>query len=133
MQIGPHGLKNILVLAPMAGVTDRPFRQLCRKLGAGIAVPEIVTSNPGLFYTRKTQPRLSHYPEPAFRLMRIAGADPKQLAVAAIRIARKHIGWYLEQKPGGKAAISRINQLYDATDQLNLISDYFSTTQELAA
>ena len=83
MQIEPYRLKNTLVLAPMAGVTDPAFRQLCRKLAAGLVVSEMVTSNPKLFYTRKTQPRLSYHSEPAPCSVRIAGADPKQMAVAA--------------------------------------------------
>ncbi len=83
MQIGSHRLKNNLVLAPMAGVTDQPFRQLCRKLGAGLVVSEMVTSNPALFHTRKTQLRLSHISEPEPRSVQIAGANPEQMAIAA--------------------------------------------------
>ncbi|MEQ8939244.1 MAG: tRNA-dihydrouridine synthase, partial [Gammaproteobacteria bacterium] len=64
MYIGSHSLKNSLVLAPMAGVTDQPFRQLCRELGAGLVVSEMVTSNPALYHTRKTQLRLCHTGEP---------------------------------------------------------------------
>ena len=83
MNIGPHKLKNNLVLAPMAGVTDQPFRQLCRELGAGLVVSEMVTSNPALYHTRKTQLRLRHNGEPEPRSVQIAGADPLQMASAA--------------------------------------------------
>ena len=55
MQIGPYKLKNNLVVAPMAGVTDRPFRQLCKRSGAGMAVSEMVTSNPLLYGSEKTR------------------------------------------------------------------------------
>jgi tRNA-dihydrouridine synthase B len=84
MLIGSHILKNNLVLAPMAGVTDQPFRLLCRELGAGLVISEMVTSNPALFHTRKTQLRLNHEGEPEPRAVQIAGADPQQMAVAAI-------------------------------------------------
>lgn len=84
MFIGSHNLKNNLVLAPMAGVTDQPFRLLCRQLGAGLVVSEMVTSNPALFKTRKTQLRLNHTGEPEPRAVQIAGADPEQMAQAAV-------------------------------------------------
>lgn len=84
MFIGSHILKNNLVLAPMAGVTDQPFRLLCRELGAGLVISEMVTSNPALFGTRKTQLRLNHDGEPEPRAVQIAGADPEQMAQAAI-------------------------------------------------
>ncbi len=83
MFIGSHIFKNNLVLAPMAGVTDQPFRLLCRELGAGLVISEMVTSNPALFHTRKTQLRLNHNGEPEPRAVQIAGADPKQMAMAA--------------------------------------------------
>lgn len=83
MFIGSHILKNNLVLAPMAGVTDQPFRLLCRELGAGLVVSEMVTSNPALFHTRKTQLRLKHDGESEPRAVQIAGADPQQMAKAA--------------------------------------------------
>ena len=83
MYIGSHKLKNNLVLAPMAGVTDQPFRQLCRELGAGLVVSEMVTSNPALYHTRKTRLRLRHYGEPEPRSVQIAGADPVQMGAAA--------------------------------------------------
>jgi tRNA-dihydrouridine synthase B len=83
MEIGSHKLSTNLVLAPMAGVTDRPFRQLCRALGAGMAVSEMVTSNPTLWSSRKTRLRLDHIGEESPRTVQIAGADPKIMAVAA--------------------------------------------------
>jgi tRNA-dihydrouridine synthase B len=76
-------LPNALVVAPMAGVTDRPFRQLCRRLGAGYAVSEMVASDPRLFDTPKTRRRIDHAGEPAPIAVQIAGADPRQLAEAA--------------------------------------------------
>jgi len=83
MFIGFHILKNNLVLAPMAGVTDQPFRLLCRELGAGLVISEMVTSNPALFQSRKTQLRLNHEGESEPRAVQIAGADPEQMAIAA--------------------------------------------------
>ena len=84
MFIGSHFLKNNLVLAPMAGVTDQPFRLLCRDLGAGLVISEMVTSNPALYHTRKTQLRLKHDGEPEPRAVQIAGAEPGQMASAAV-------------------------------------------------
>ena len=83
MRIGSFSLPNRVVLAPMAGVTDRPFRRLCRRLGAGLTVSEMVTSDPRLRATRKTLQRIDHSGEPAPRSVQIAGADPAQLADAA--------------------------------------------------
>ena len=83
MRTGSFSLPNRVVLAPMAGVTDRPFRQLCRRLGAGLTVSEMVTSDPRLRTTRKTLQRIDHSGEPAPRSVQIAGADPAQLADAA--------------------------------------------------
>ena len=83
MQIGPFSLPNQVVLAPMAGVTDRPFRQLCRRLGAGLTVSEMVASDPSLRATPKTLRRIDHQGEPAPRSVQIAGADPAYLADAA--------------------------------------------------
>ena len=83
MRIGSFSLPNRVVLAPMAGVTDRPFRRLCRRLGAGLTVSEMVTSDPRLRTTRKTLQRIDHSGEPAPRSVQIAGADPAQLADAA--------------------------------------------------
>lgn len=83
MQIGPYKLKNCLVVAPMAGVTDRPFRQLCKKLGAGMAVSEMVASNSLLWGSEKTLRRANHEGETEPKCVQIAGADPKMMAEAA--------------------------------------------------
>ncbi|MEZ5543234.1 MAG: tRNA dihydrouridine synthase DusB [Pseudomonadota bacterium] len=83
MNIGPYQLPNNLVLAPMAGVTDRPFRQLCRELGAGMAVSEMVSSNALLWGSRKTRRRIDHRGEPAPVSVQIAGSDPVMMADAA--------------------------------------------------
>ncbi len=83
MKIGPYQLPNRLILAPMAGVTDRPFRSLCIRMGAGMAVSEMVTSNKQLWHTRKTRLRLDHSGEQLPRSVQIAGTDPLQMAEAA--------------------------------------------------
>ena len=83
MRIGPYTLRNNLVLAPMAGVTDRPFRQLCKELGAGMAVSEMVTANALLWGSEKTRRRIDHRGEVEPRIVQIAGADPGQMAAAA--------------------------------------------------
>ncbi len=83
MQIGPYKLKNNLFVAPMAGVTDRPFRQLCKKLGAGMAVSEMVSSNSLLWGSKKTLRRADHSGEEEPRSVQIVGADPKMMAQAA--------------------------------------------------
>lgn len=83
MQIGPYQLKNNLIVAPMAGVTDRPFRQLCKLMGAGMAVSEMVASNSLLWGSEKTRRRANHDGEVDPISVQIAGADPKMLADAA--------------------------------------------------
>lgn len=83
MRIGPYQLKNNLVVAPMAGVTDRPFRMLCKKMGAGLAVSEMVTSNSLLYGSAKTLRRANHEGEVEPISVQIAGADPKMMAEAA--------------------------------------------------
>lgn len=83
MRIGPHLLPNNLFVAPMAGVTDRPFRQLCKTLGAGYAVSEMAASNPQLWATDKSTRRLNHEGEIAPIAVQIAGSDPAMLAHAA--------------------------------------------------
>ena len=83
MKIGPHLLKSPVIAAPMAGVTDQPYRNLCRKLGAALAVSEMVTSNPKLWNSKKTQFRLTHSGEDTPRVVQIAGTDPLQMAEAA--------------------------------------------------
>jgi len=83
IQIGPYTLPNNLFLAPMAGVTDRPFRQLCRRLGAGMAVSEMITANKSLWASKKSLLRANHEGEPEPRSVQIAGTDPKMMAEAA--------------------------------------------------
>lgn len=83
MRIGPWTLPNNVLVAPMAGVTDRPFRQLCKKLGAGYAVSEMAASNPKLWDSVKTSRRLNHDGEIAPISVQIAGADPAMMAEAA--------------------------------------------------
>lgn len=81
--IGPHQLENGLILAPMAGITDRPFRHLCRHLGAGLAVAEMLTSDTSLWHTQKSQRRLPHADDSTPISVQIAGSDPAQMAHAA--------------------------------------------------
>lgn len=83
IKIGPYVLPSRVVLAPMAGVTDRPFRILCRKLGAGLAASEMLTSDVRLWNTPKSRFRMSHDGEPEPRVVQLAGADPAALAEAA--------------------------------------------------
>ncbi|MCG6872874.1 MAG: tRNA dihydrouridine synthase DusB [Gammaproteobacteria bacterium] len=83
MQIGPYRVHNRLILAPMAGVTDRPFRQLCRRMGAGMAVSEMVSSNSLLWGSKKTLRRADHQGESDPRSVQIAGSDPVMMAEAA--------------------------------------------------
>ena len=83
MQIGPHSLPNRLFVAPMAGVTDRPLRQLCRGFGAGYAVSEMVTSRKDLWHTLKTSRRADHAGEPGPIAVQIAGTDAAMMAEAA--------------------------------------------------
>ncbi len=81
--IGPYTFANNLALAPMAGVTDRPFRILCRSLGAGMAASEMLTSDKRLYHTRKSQLRMDHTGEPGPRIVQIAGGDAAMMAEAA--------------------------------------------------
>jgi tRNA-dihydrouridine synthase B len=83
MNIGPYSLSNRYFVAPMAGVTDRPFRQLCKRLGAGYAVSEMVTSRPDLWDTLKTSRRANHEGEPGPIAVQIAGTEPQMMADAA--------------------------------------------------
>ena len=83
MRIGPYLLPNNVFVAPMAGVTDRPYRQLCKSLGAGHAVSEMAASNPRLWATEKTMRRLDHSGERAPVAVQLAGSDPAMLAEAA--------------------------------------------------
>ena len=84
MEFVGYNLRNNLFVAPMAGVTDRPFRQLCKKLGAGLAVSEMVTSNSLLYGSTKTQRRANHDGEVAPISVQIAGADPVMMLSAPI-------------------------------------------------
>jgi tRNA-dihydrouridine synthase B len=84
MNIGPYALANNLFAAPMAGVTDRPFRQLCRRLGAGYAVSEMVTSRRELWNSLKTSRRANHEGEPGPIAVQIAGTDAPMMAEAAV-------------------------------------------------
>ena len=83
MRIGPYQLKNNLIVAPMAGVTDRPFRMLCKRMGAGLAVSEMVASNSLLYGSEKTRRRANHEGEVDPISVQIVGADPGMLAQAA--------------------------------------------------
>ncbi len=83
MHIGPYLIANKTILAPMAGITDRPFRQLCKQLGAGMAVSEMVTANSLLWGSKKTLNRTNHKGEKEPRVVQIAGSDPALLAEAA--------------------------------------------------
>lgn len=83
MQIGPYSLFPPVFLAPMVGVSDRPFRQLCRRLGAGLAVSEMVGADPRLWNSRKTRLRREHAGEAEPRSVQILGADPRAMAEAA--------------------------------------------------
>ena len=83
MQIGPYRIDPPVVLAPMAGVTDKPFRLLCKRLGAGLAVSEMTTADPRLWQTRKSLRRMDHAGEPEPVSVQIAGYDPGMLAEAA--------------------------------------------------
>jgi len=84
MKIGSYTFDNPVILAPMAGVTDRPFRNLCHQLHADLCVSEMVTSEKQLWHTRKTQLRMNHEGERGIRSVQIAGTDPAKLAEAAI-------------------------------------------------
>lgn len=83
MRIGRHLIDPAVVLAPMAGVTDKPFRQLCKRLGTGLAVSEMTTADPRLWTTRKSLQRMDHVGEPDPVSVQIAGYDPQMLAEAA--------------------------------------------------
>ena len=84
MRIGPYLLANTLFVAPMAGVTDRPFRKLCKQLGAGYAVSEMVTSRRDLWDSLKTSRRADHAGEPGPIAVQIAGTEPEMMAQAAV-------------------------------------------------
>ncbi|CNE91394.1 tRNA dihydrouridine synthase DusB [Yersinia kristensenii] len=83
MRIGHIQLTNCLIAAPMAGITDRPFRALCHGMGAGMAVSEMLSSNPEVWRTDKSRLRMVHSDEPGIRAVQIAGNDPDEMAAAA--------------------------------------------------
>ncbi len=83
VRIGPYVLPSNVVLAPMAGVTDRPFRVLCRSFGAGLAASEMITADTRLWNTSKSRNRMNHEGEPEPRVVQLAGAEPQALAEAA--------------------------------------------------
>ena len=83
MQIGPYRIDPPVVLAPMAGVTDKPFRLLCKRMGAGLAVSEMTTSDPRLWKTAKSRHRMDHDGEPEPVSVQIAGTEPQRMADAA--------------------------------------------------
>ena len=85
VKIGQFTLPSNVILAPMAGVTDRPFRQLCRRFGAGLAASEMLTANVRLWDTKKSRLRMDHTGEPSPRVVQIAGFDPQMMAEAALR------------------------------------------------
>ena len=87
MQIGQISIPNRVIAAPMAGVTDRPFRQLCKRLGAGMAVSEMVTANSALWDTKKSRQRRDHAGEAHPIAVQIAGGEPQMMAEAARRNA----------------------------------------------
>lgn len=84
MNIGPHQLSNNLILAPMAGITDRPFRNLCKHNGAGLAVSEMVASNPALRKHKRTLLKADHSGETGLRSVQILGTNPEDMAQAAL-------------------------------------------------
>ena len=85
ISIGPYPLSSEVVLAPMAGVTDRPFRQLCRRFGAGLAVSEMLHCDVELWNSRKSQLRMDHRGEEGPISVQIAGSEPELMAEAARR------------------------------------------------
>src|SRR5437763_16705884 len=91
MKIGAYALPNSVFVAPMAGITDRPFRRLARRYGAALAVSEMVSARPELRGSRKTLLRIDHAGEPGPVAVQIAGADPQMLAEAA-RSEERRVG-----------------------------------------
>ena len=83
MQIGSYSLSNNVVLAPMAGVTDQPFRELCKALGAGLVVSEMLSSNPKVWQSQKSRKRMEYSGDEGIRVVQIAGSEPELLAQAA--------------------------------------------------
>jgi tRNA-dihydrouridine synthase B len=85
MQIGPYSLSAPVVVAPMAGVSDQPFRQLCLRMGAGMAVSEMMSANPETWDTDKSLKRMYLADEPGIRAVQIVGSEPDWMADAARR------------------------------------------------
>ncbi|EXI62579.1 tRNA dihydrouridine synthase DusB [Mannheimia granulomatis] len=83
MQIGQYVIKNRIFLAPMAGITDQPFRRLCHQLGAGLTFSEMMSTNPDVWHTEKSRLRLAHHEEIGINAVQIAGSDPAEMAEAA--------------------------------------------------
>lgn len=83
MRIGQYEIKNRIFLAPMAGITDQPFRRLCSQLGAGLTFSEMMSTNPDVWHTEKSKLRLAHHEEIGINAVQIAGSDPKEMAEAA--------------------------------------------------
>ena len=100
MNIGAHVLRNGLFVAPMAGITDRPFRRLARRYGAALAVSEMVSSRPELRASRKTRLRLDHCGEASPISVQIAGADPAMLDDV-------EVGWDSSSEPGARRPFRR--------------------------
>lgn len=83
MRIGSYQLKNRVLLAPMAGITDQPFRRICARYGAGLTYSEMMSANPQVWHTEKSKLRLSHHQDAGINAVQIAGADPDEMAQAA--------------------------------------------------
>lgn len=83
MQIGQYEIKNRILLAPMAGITDQPFRRLCSQLGAGLTFSEMMSTNLDVWHTEKSRLRLAHHEEIGLNAVQIAGSDPIEMAEAA--------------------------------------------------
>ncbi|OOF37156.1 tRNA dihydrouridine synthase DusB [Rodentibacter heidelbergensis] len=83
MKIGSYQLKNRVLLAPMAGITDKPFRRLCAHYGAGLTFSEMMSTNPQVWHTEKSQLRLAHSDDLGINAVQIAGSDPLEMAKAA--------------------------------------------------
>ena len=83
MRIGQYEFKSRIFLAPMAGITDQPFRRLCSQLGAGLTFSEMMSTNPDVWHTEKSKLRLAHHRDIGVNAVQIAGADPTEMAEAA--------------------------------------------------
>ena len=83
MRIGHYQLKNRILLAPMAGITDQPFRRICATYGAGLTFSEMMSTNPQVWHTEKSKLRLAHHQDAGINAVQIAGSDPDEMAQAA--------------------------------------------------